>query len=1154
MDKKEFYYVYLKTLLDGKNRRDLGGVVVGIWILLLGFALPGWGAISDTTADIVIGQVAFNRGTDNLVDAKGFNLPFGVAIDRSVNPNRLYVTDSKNHRILGYRDISSFVNGNPADLVIGQPDFFSSGCNSSGLGPGSLCTPLGIIVDNAGNLYVADSDNNRVLEYDSPFTTDTLADRVFGQGGSFSSNTCNNGGIQAGSLCGPQGIYISNAGILYISDSKNNRVLEYNNPLTSQVANRVFGQGGNFASNACNNGGVAGNSLCLPVGIVVDQAGNIYIVDTNNNRVLEFDNPQSADPVADRVFGQNGSFGSNVCNNGGTSQNSLCFPQDAKIDPNGNLYIVDTNNHRVLEFDNPLTSDTQADRVFGQGGNFNTNTCNSGGVTAASLCTPIGVTFDSSGNAYVSDFSNNRILMYQTPLTSDTIADKVFGQKLFTTFFPDFTDAQGLFDPFGVAIDRSVIPNRLYVTDTTNSRILGYKDVLSLINGKPADLVIGQPDFFSAGCNTGGISASSLCLPIGIAVDSNGNLYVADFNNNRILEYNSPFTTDTIADKVFGQGGDFTTNACNKGGLSANSLCIPLGVAVDKLGNLYVSDSNNHRVLEFDNPLTSDTQADRVFGQGGSFTTNTCNNGGIHAGSLCSPWELAVDNLGNLLVTDRDNHRVLEFDNPLTSDTQADRVFGQGGSFTTNTCNTGGRSANSLCSPQGVTWDNFGNVYIADAGNHRVLLFMSPLTTDQVADLVLGQGGNFTTALANNGGISANSFFTPVGLGVDDFGRLYVADNDNNRILVFFPPPPSVTTLTPSVVIPGIRSQTVLSGADFQAAMTVDFGPGFTIHSLTGLPNNQLLIDFTPGISISPGSRNVTLNALDGQSSTLANGLMVIRNPSIVDSSDFDRDNKLDLAVWRPSEGRWYIQNSFLGLTFLDWGLEGDVPVPGDYDGDKRTDLAVWRPSDGTWYIFGSRGGFNFIPWGVGGDIPVPRDYDGDQKTDLAVWRPSDGTWYIFGSRGGFNFVTWGVEGDIPVPGDYDGDGVIDVGVWRPSDQTWYILLSQFGFLIQKFGQPGDIPVAADYDGNGITNLAVWRPTDGTWEILAGNRTIPKVWGLPGDVPVPADYDGDKRVDLAIWRPQNGNWEILTSSSRFTKSSSIQWGFPGDIPVSGTRE
>ena len=309
-------------------------------------------------------------------------------------------------------------------------------------------------------------------------------------------------------------------------------------------------------------------------------------------------------------------------------------------------------------------------------------------------------------------------------LASGTTADRVLGQVDFTHNGANLVNGQGLYDPWTVAIDASVTPNRLYVADSFNNRVLGWRDAASFSNGEAADLVIGQPDFTFADCNNGGVSKNSLCVPGGVAVDGSGHLYVGDSFNSRVLEYTNPFTAGAgvfpcvggAANEVFGQGGSFTSNTCNNGGISDNSLCEPFEIAVDGSGHLYVADSDNNRVLEYNTPLTS-SSANEVFGQGGSFTSNTCNNGGISDNSLCDPYGVALDGSGHLYVADEHPSRVLEYNTPPTS-YSANEVFGQGGSFTSNTCNNGGISDNSLCDPYGVALDGSGHLYVAD-GNSR---------------------------------------------------------------------------------------------------------------------------------------------------------------------------------------------------------------------------------------------------------------------------------------------------------------------------------------------------------------------------------------------------------------------------------------------------
>jgi NHL repeat len=221
----------------------------------------------------------------------------------------------------------------------------------------------------------------------------------------------------------------------------------------------------------------------------------------------------------------------------------------------------------------------------------------------------------------------------------DTIADLVAGQLTFTLNMPNFTDAAGLFFPAGIALDNGSSPAHLYVADQNNNRVLAWNDAESFVNGAAADLVIGQPDFVTVVPPvTGGrqvcaaASSADLCFPRGVAVDSHSNLYVADTSNNRVLIYSKPFINGTVADRVLGQNGSFTSNGCNRHLITAQSLCGPVRVALDASDRLYVSDFGNNRVLEYEAPLGGGNTANLVFGQAGSFTTGTCNKGGLGRG------------------------------------------------------------------------------------------------------------------------------------------------------------------------------------------------------------------------------------------------------------------------------------------------------------------------------------------------------------------------------------------------------------------------------------------------------------------------------------------------------------------------------------------
>ena len=426
----------------------------------------------------------------------------------------------------------------------------------------TLCYPGGVAVDSNGNLFVADSGNNRVIEYDAPFNTDTVADEVFGTCGDFTGEGAGCTGVSAATLNNPTSVAIDSGNNLWVIDAGNNRIVEYADPIgggSDITASIVLGQLASFSSHNCNLGAAAptADSLCfvgINSGLTFDSGGNLYVSDSGNNRVLEYFTPAQAgsspgtpgsggDSTADEVFGQRSFTATNNQTANGESDSTLLSPGGIALDGSGDLFIADEGNQRVLEYaSSALNPPGAASLVLGQCGSFSSTSCRAPTNIQAALEETLnfaipqagpsdlasGLAFDASGDLYVADTANNRVLTLSPPLSSSVtdFSGRVLGQANFAHNSLNLIDGTGYSTPWGVAVDESTAPNRLYVVDSQNSRVLGYTSVSALNNLDPANAVFGQPDFFSYYPNqfdstaTYDPTAGSLAYPTAALVDS----------------------------------------------------------------------------------------------------------------------------------------------------------------------------------------------------------------------------------------------------------------------------------------------------------------------------------------------------------------------------------------------------------------------------------------------------------------------------------------------------------------------------------------------------------------------------------------------------------------------------------------------------------
>ena len=584
--------------------------------------------------------------------------------------------------------------------------------------------PWGVAVDKIGNFYIVENTQHRIRRVDAEGTITTVAGN--GEGG-YSGD----GGpaVQA-QLRWPLGVAVDRVGNLYIADQGNARIrrVDASGTITTVAGNGEGGYGG-------DGGPAVQAQLSRPTRVAVDGNGILYIADRNNHRIRRVDASGTITTVAGNgVRGYSGDGGPAV-------QAQLNFPRGVSVDGAGNLYVADSGNDRIRRIDASGTITTIAGNgVRGYSGD-------GGPAVQAQLAVPSGVAVDGNGNLYIADEYNSRIRRVDGSGTITTIAGNGIG-----TFGGDGGPAHlaQLSSPLDVAVDSA---GSLYIADYGNARIrrVDHNGTITTVAGS---------GFGSYGGDNGPAVQAQLARPRGVALDSNGNLFIADTANHRVRGVDASGTITTIAGTgEVGYSGD--------GGLAVEAqLNEPSGVAVDGSGNLYIADSHNHRIRRIDASGTITTIAGT--GRGGY----SGDGGPAIQAWLDSPSGVAVDNAGNLYIADRGNNSIRRVDAGGTIAT----VAGIGSVYRDYISDGGPAVEAPLADPNEVAVDSAGNLYIADRANFRIRRV-------DTAGIITTVAGNGKRGHSGDGGPAvAARLRGPTGVAVDRTGNLFIADQSESRI------------------------------------------------------------------------------------------------------------------------------------------------------------------------------------------------------------------------------------------------------------------------------------------------------------------------------------------------------------------------------------
>ena len=704
--------------------------------------------------------------------------PCGVALDAVGN---LYIADAGNNRIrkVDTNGVITTIAGN------GSSGYSGDGGTATNA---SLSLPNNVAFDPAGILYITDQANNRVREVGTNGIIVTLA----GNGnGTFAGD---GGAATNASLCNPSGVASDCAGNIFISDAFNNRIrkVDGNGIITTVAGNGSQAYGG--------DGGTAVNaSLSQPFGVCLDNAGNVFIADVGNSRIrklwlyptyptLKLLNVGAAD-AGDYTVVITNAYGSVTS---AVATLTVLLPPSILLHPASQGVLIGSNATLsvtaagtpplfycwYLGATNLVQEGTNASLVVTNmsatnDGQYTVVVTNAYGCVTSQIATltaevsplisaqPASQGVVAGTNALFSivlDWAGP--FTYQWQFNGTNLPNNIISTVAGGGSGGDGGAATnaGLYNPRSAVLDAA---GNLYIADTWNNRVrkVDTSGIITTVAGN------GTGGYSGDG---GAATNAELFSPYDVALDAYGNLYIADYDNNRVRKVDPNGIITTVA-------GDGSHDYYGDGGPATNAaLALPQALCFDAAGSLYIADRDNSRVRKVDTTGTITTVVGGGTGGDGGAATNAL---------LSPPYDIALDTVGNLYIADPFNNviRKVDLDGIITT------VAGEGPG------GDGGAATNAgLNLPQGLACDKSGNLYISDLGNQRI----RKVDGNGIITTVVGTG---SSGYSGDGGAGTNATLNmPTGLSIDSAGNLYIADTYNNciRKLLLYATYPTLTLLS----------------------------------------------------------------------------------------------------------------------------------------------------------------------------------------------------------------------------------------------------------------------------------------------------------------------------------------------------------------------